>query len=86
MPDLAQKKRRGSHVRRRIDLPSGDYLEPRVTFATETLGVCDRTAARMKLPTHYIGAVAYVPHNESLELVAAGIKRAPEPQRRRRVR
>jgi hypothetical protein len=81
MPDLA--KRRGPPARLRIDLPSGDYLEPRATFATETLGICDRTAARMKLPTHYIGAVAYVPHNESLELVAAGIKRAPEPSRKR---
>jgi hypothetical protein len=86
MPDLAQRKRRGPPARLRIDLPSGDYLEPRVTFAKEVIGVCDRTAARLKLPTTYIGAVAYVPHNEALSVVAAGIRRAPPSLKRRRRR
>jgi hypothetical protein len=77
------RKRRGPQARRRIELPNGDYLEPRDVFADETLGVCDRTVARMKLPTTYIGAIAYVPHNESLNIVAAGIRRAPALSRRK---
>src|SRR6266481_6017216 len=53
MPDIdtadvvAGKKRRGPQARRRIDLPSGDYLEPRAEFAERGLGVTDRTAKRM---------------------------------------
>jgi len=83
---IAGRKRRGPQARRRIALPNGDYLEPRDVFADETLGVCDRTVARMKLPTTYIGAVAYVLHNESLTIVATGIKRAPMPSRRKAAR
>jgi hypothetical protein len=78
-------KRRGPQPRRRIDLPSGDYLEPRSTFAVG-IGVHDRTAARMNLPTTYIGSVAYVPHNESLNVVAARVQRRNKPPRRRRAR
>jgi hypothetical protein len=48
---VSGKKRRGPQPRRRIDLPNGDYLEPRAEFATKELGVVDRTAARMNLPT-----------------------------------
>jgi hypothetical protein len=81
---LTKTKRRGPQPRRRIDLPNGDFLVPRIEFADETLGVCDRTVARMKLPTTYIGAIAYVPHNESLNIVAASIRRAVAPPKRRK--
>jgi hypothetical protein len=77
---LAGKKRRGPQARRRIELPDGDYLQPRAEFANDKLGVSDRTAARMKLPTTYIGAVAYVKHNESLAIVAARVRRPRPPQ------
>jgi hypothetical protein len=92
MPDIdtadvvAGKKRRGPQARRRIDLPSGDYLEPRAEFAERGLGVTDRTAKRMNLPTTYVGGVAYVPHNASLEVVARRVSRRNEPPARRRGR
>jgi hypothetical protein len=66
---LVGRKRRGPQPRRRIDLPDGDYLEPRTEFAIDTLGVSDRTCARMNLPTQYIGSVAYIKHNASLRLL-----------------
>jgi hypothetical protein len=67
---LVGRKRRGPQTRRRIHLPDdGDYLEPRAEFAINTLGVSDRTCARMKLPTQYIGSVAYIKHNASLRLL-----------------
>jgi hypothetical protein len=83
-PDIVtQKKRRGPQPRRRIDLPDGDYLEPRSEFAAG-LGVVDRTAARMNLPTTYIGGVAYVRHQKSLNDVAARVQRRNQPPRHRR--
>jgi hypothetical protein len=82
---LAGRKRRGPQPRRRIDLPDGDYLEPRTEFA-DSIGVHDRTAARMNLPTTYVGAIAYVQHDASLRLLAAGIRqdRPPALKQRRR--
>jgi hypothetical protein len=76
---LAGKKRRGPQLRRRIPLPNGDYLEPRTEFAAE-LGVTDRTAARLNLPTTYIGNVAYIAHNASMAIIAGGIRRPNQPQ------
>ena len=80
---LAGKKKRGPQARRRIPLPSGDYLQPRDDLADE-IGVDPRTAQRMKLPTVYIGAVAYCPHNESLNIIAARIRRPNQPPQRGR--
>jgi hypothetical protein len=51
---LVGKKRRGPHVRRRIDLPDGDYLEPREQFGNDTLGVSDKTVE----PRPYTSAVS----------------------------
>jgi hypothetical protein len=76
------KKRRGPQPRRRIDLPNGDYLEPRSEFASG-IGVHDRTCARMNLPTVYVGSVAYVRHNESLNAIAARAQRRNQPPLRR---
>jgi len=48
--------------------------------------MCDKTAARMNLPTTYIGGVAYVARGESLKIVAARVRRRNEPPTRRRLR
>jgi hypothetical protein len=80
----AAMKRRGPRPRRRIELPNGDYLQPRAEFAAVELGVTDRTARRMNLPTTYVGNVAYVPHAASLAIVAARVQRRNQPARRRR--
>ena len=71
-PVITGKKRRGPQPRRSIPLPDGEVLEPRESFAIETLGVVERTVIRMKLPTTYIGNVAYVHRNKSLRMIAAG--------------
>jgi hypothetical protein len=88
--DIARsKKRRGPPARVRIDLPNSDFLEPRAAFA-DFIGVTDKTVQRMDVPTTYIGLVAYVPHNESLNILASRAKRrnqpAPKPRRTRRDR
>jgi hypothetical protein len=59
---------------RNIQLPTGDTLMPRRQFA-EDIGVTDRTARRMDLPTTYIGNVAHVLKNESLRVVADRVSR-----------
>jgi hypothetical protein len=76
----------GRQPRDRIDLPDGDYLEPRFKFAEETLGVCAKTAARMNLPTTYVSNVAMIKHNASLKIIAEGVRRRNEPPPKRRAR
>jgi hypothetical protein len=67
-----------------IELPNGDVLEPRREFARDTLGVSDKTAQRMNLPTTYVGNLAYVARNASLKIIAERIQRRnSQPQRRR---
>jgi hypothetical protein len=82
--DIAATKRRGRQPRRRIDLPNGDYLQPRAEFAAAELGVSDKTARRLNLPTTYMGNIAYVLHDASLTIVAAGVQRRNQPARLRR--
>jgi hypothetical protein len=85
---LGRRRRRGPQPRRRIALPDGDYLEPRAALA-DALGVSDRTAARMNLPTTYFGNVAYVAHGASMAIIAAGVRRPNQPEptpKRRRAR
>ena len=78
--------RRRPHQRRHIEL-SDDILMPRDEFAREILGVSDKTAQRMNLPTTYIGNLAHVLKNASLRIVAERVRRRNEPpKRRRRVR
>ena len=86
--DALGRRRRGLQPRRRIELPDGDTLIPRAELAGE-LGISDRTAARLKLPTTYIGNVAYVAHGASMAIIAAGVRRPGQPEpppRRRRAR
>lgn len=66
-----------------IKLPDGDVLKPRRDFA-RNIGVSDRTAQRMNLPTAYVGGVAYVLCNESLQIVAERVKRRNQPPQQRR--
>ena len=71
--------------RPQIELPNGDVLEPRREFARDRLGVSDKTAQRMNLPTTYVGNVAYVARNASLKIVADGVQRRnQQPPKRRR--
>ena len=76
--------RRRPHQRRHIPLPNGDELMPREEFAEDTLGVSDKTASRMNLPTTYFGNVAYVAKNASLAIVAERVRCRNEPPKRRR--
>jgi hypothetical protein len=78
MTDLTSTAARRPH----IELPNGEVLEPRSEFARGTLGVSDKTAQRMNLPTCYVGGVAYVPRNASLKIVADGVRQSKNPQRR----
>ena len=66
-----------------IPLPDGDVLERRRDFAKITLDVCDRTAARMNLPTTYIGNVAYVARNKSLRIIADRVRQKQQQRRGR---
>jgi hypothetical protein len=70
--------------RQEIHLPSGEVLMPRAHFARDVIGVCERTAVRMNLPTAYVGGVAYVARDASLKIVAERVKRRNvEPAKRR---
>jgi hypothetical protein len=67
-----------------IKLPDGDILDPRREFA-RGLGVSDKTAQRMNLPTTYIGGMAYVARNASLKLISDRLrtrKQRPRPRGR----
>ena len=79
----APTKRRGRQPRRRIDLPNGDWLEPRAEFA-DGLGTTERAVRRMNVPTTYIANVAYVPHNASMQVIADRVSRRYEPPTKRR--
>jgi hypothetical protein len=81
-PDTTESRPRRRHVRRHILLPDGEVLEPREEFANIRLGVSDKTAKRLNLPTTYIANVAYVARNASLKLVAARIQRRNQPRHR----
>ena len=62
---------------------ANDTLVPRDEFARNELGASPRTAKRMNLPTTYIGGVAYVARNASLEILAATVRRRNEASKRR---
>ena len=68
-----------------ITLRNGEVLEPRRDFA-QALGVSDKTAQRMNLPTTYIANVAYVARDASLMLIADRLRRKQQPRRRGRGR
>ena len=79
------KATRRAKERPRISLANGDFLEPRRRWA-EGVGISDKTASRMRLPTTYIGGVAYVLHNASKEIIAERVQRRGQPPKRRRPR
>jgi hypothetical protein len=83
MTDIAPTQRHTRHTRPSIPLPDGEILTPRAQFAAQVLDVSDKTAARMNLPTVYIGGVAYVKRDASLKTVAGRVKLRNEPSRRR---
>jgi hypothetical protein len=71
-------------TRPRYDIPiAGDVLVPRRTFAAE-IGIADRTAQRMDLPTTYVGNVAYVAKNAALRAMAERVRHRHEPPMTRR--
>jgi hypothetical protein len=59
-----------------------DTAELRCHFADNTLGVSDRTTARMNLPTIYVGNVPYILRNKSLKIIAERGLRHGEPRAR----
>jgi len=66
-----------------ITLPNGTILQPRVRIAARA-GVCEKTLARMNLPTTYIGGVAYGDPDDMLKEIGASLKRKNQPPKRRR--
>lgn len=76
-----KKRRRTGTV---INLPNGKTLKPRHDFARENLGgISDKTAKRMNFPTTYIGGVAHVDVQASLNIVADSVQRRNQPPQRR---
>ncbi len=66
-----------------IALPDGETLILRDKFAAE-IGISDRTARRLNLPTTYISGAAFVKRNASLQILADSAKRRNQPQKPRR--
>ena len=82
--DTTARRRRPRRRVPEIPLPDGDRLIPRAVLAEEKLRVCERTLKRWRLPTTYIGGVAYNPLNASLQIIADTVRRPNEPPKRRR--
>lgn len=72
--------------RQSIPLPSGDLLMPRAKFAREVVGTSEKGIRKFDLPVTYVGAVAHVPRDVSLQIIADTLKQRNPPQRRRAVR
>jgi hypothetical protein len=66
-----------------VRLPDGRTLRPRIKFAGG-VGISDKTAARMNLPTVYIGGVAYVDLDSSLECIGDAARPRKRPGANRR--
>ena len=77
----AAKPPRTVQPRIRIEL-ADDVLEQRRVFAVETLGVNDRTVARMGLPTTYVANIAYIYRNRSLKIISERGLKNTEPKLR----
>ncbi len=72
--------------RQSIPLASGDLLMPRAKFAREVVGTSEKGIRKFDLPVTYVGAVAHVPRDVSLQIIADTLKQSKSPQRRRAVR
>jgi hypothetical protein len=74
-----KRESRPPETRADIPLPNGRVLMPRAKFARYYLNVHDKTASRMNLPTTYIGGVAYVDRDASLEMIGDGVRSRKQP-------
>jgi hypothetical protein len=83
MSDTVSPRRVSPLDRPDIILPNGKVLSPRAKFARDYLNVNDKTAQRMNLPTAYIGGVAYVDRDASLEMIGDGVRPRKQPMKRR---
>jgi hypothetical protein len=62
-----------------ISLPDGEVLQPRVNFAA-SMGDSEKTITRLKLPTTYVGNVAYVLRQASLKIIGDKAERPNQPR------
>lgn len=77
------RRGRRKHAGRHIKLPNGDTLVPRRELAEDELGITEKSLKRRNPPTVYLGGVAYVPHDATLQQVITDrIRRRTEPRRR----
>jgi hypothetical protein len=81
IPNEVRRPQRGVSE---IPLPDGDTLVLREKFAKNEVGVCDRSARRMNLPTVFVGGRPFVKRNASLQIIADQVKRKNQPPKRRR--
>ena len=63
-----------------IKLPN-DVAIPRKIFAAERIGTCEKTCARMNLPTIYFGGVAYTLENAAMKIIEATARRMNQAPR-----
>lgn len=77
--------RRTRHTRPDIRLPDGRTLTPRANLAAEA-GICDATLRRINPPTTYLGCVAYVDRDGTLQLIGDTVSRPNQPPKRHRRR
>jgi hypothetical protein len=82
-PRAPKKQRPTAKTRPRIPTADGDFLEPRQQWAG-VVGITDRSARKLNLPTVYIAGVAYVPHRRSTEILVDRAQRRNEPAPHRR--
>ena len=82
MSDVKEIVRRPRRHLPEIHLPN-DVAIPRETFAAEKVGSCEKTVARMNLPTIYFGGKAYILVNASMKIIADSAKRKNQPPKRR---
>jgi hypothetical protein len=80
--DAKEIIRRPRRTLPQIEIP-GDVLMPRKAFARTVLGISERTAVRLNLPTVYIGGLAHVARNASLNIVAGLVQRRNQPAKGR---
>lgn len=65
-----------------IKLTNGKTLRPRARVARD-LSVHEKTVTRGNYKTVYVGGVAYLELETTLDDIAAGLRRANEPPKRR---
>jgi hypothetical protein len=83
-PQLGGPHKRGGPRTPLLEIPiAGDILMRRELFARTVLGVSERTAARMGLPTTYIAGLTYVARAASLKVVADKLQRRNRTAKRR---